>query len=84
MPYALFCDDAKVSRSYPTEADVWKHARESGLVVDVEAKNNTPTPRRILDNDYEIRPCRPEPGENPEQNEREAREARDFQFSFSR
>ena len=35
MPYALFSNDAKLSKAYPTEADVWKHARLSGLVVDV-------------------------------------------------
>ena len=35
MPYALFCNDAKLSKTYPTEADVWKFARLSGLVVDV-------------------------------------------------
>lgn len=49
MPYALFCDDARVSKIYPTQADVWKHARESGLVID------TDTPRHVLDNGYEIR-----------------------------
>jgi hypothetical protein len=81
MPYALFCDDAKVSKTYPSEADVWKHARESGLVIDVESNDHTP--RRILDNGYEVRRCRPEPGENPEQNEREARESRDFQLLTS-
>ena len=69
MPYALFCDDAKLSKSYPTEADVWKLAADSGLVTDVEAKKSAPTPRRILDNDYEIRPCQAEPGECPEKNE---------------
>ncbi|MBC7584374.1 MAG: hypothetical protein H7316_11545, partial [Tardiphaga sp.] len=55
MPYALFSDDAKLSKSYPTEADVWKLAADSGLVTDVEAKTGQPTPRRMLDNDYEIR-----------------------------
>ena len=34
MPYALFSNDAKLSKAYPTEADVWKLARKSGLVVD--------------------------------------------------
>lgn len=81
MPYALFCDDAKVSKTYPTEANVWKHAKESGLVVDVEPKDNTPTPRRVLDVGYEIRECEPDPGENPEKNECEAREQRDFQLA---
>jgi hypothetical protein len=83
MPYALFCDDAKVSKTYPTEANVWKHAKESGLVIDVEPSGGAPTPRRVLDNGYEIRRCTPDPGENPEQNERDAREQRDYQLSHS-
>lgn len=82
MPYALFCDDAKLSKSYPTEADVWKLARDSGLVTDVEAKNAQPTPRRVLDNDYEIRPCEAEPGECPEKNKVDAREEKDFQLEL--
>jgi len=35
MPYALFSQDAKISKAYPTEAEVWKHAARNGLVVDV-------------------------------------------------
>ncbi len=27
MPYALFSHDDKLSKAYPTEADVWRHAR---------------------------------------------------------
>jgi hypothetical protein len=36
MPYALFSNDAKLSKAYPypTEADVWKVASNSGLVVE--------------------------------------------------
>jgi hypothetical protein len=82
MPYALFCDDAKLSKSYPTEADVWKLAGDSGLVTDVESRKSTPTPRRVLDNDYEIRPCQAEPGENPEKNKVDAREEKDFQLEL--
>uniref|UniRef100_Q07QJ2 Uncharacterized protein n=1 Tax=Rhodopseudomonas palustris (strain BisA53) TaxID=316055 RepID=Q07QJ2_RHOP5 len=81
MAYALFSGDDRISKTYPTEASVWKHARESGLVIDVEPQGGAPTPRRILDAGYEIRACRPEPGENPENNEREAREQRDYQLS---
>ena len=77
MPYALFCNDAKLSKAYPTEADVWKHARKSGLVVDVVSENEIPTPRPVLDNDYEIRPCAPDPDEDPARNKAEAeRDAR--------
>jgi hypothetical protein len=57
MPYALFCQDVKISRAYPTEADVWTHASENGLVVDVASTEEQPTPQRELDNEYEIRPC---------------------------
>ena len=50
MPYALFSNDAKLSKAYPTEADVWKHARLSGLLVDVATEDDTPAPRPVLDN----------------------------------
>jgi hypothetical protein len=82
MPYALFCNDAKLSKTYPTEADVWRLARKSGLVVDVASDEGKPTPHPVLDNDYEIRACRPEPHEDPAQNKAEAEreEQRDLQF----
>ncbi len=65
MPYALFCNEAKLSKAYPAEADVWKEARKSGLVVDAVSQGETAAPRPVLENDYEIRPCRPDPDENP-------------------
>ena len=77
MPYALFSNDAKLSKAYPTEADVWQLARRSGLVVDVVSENGTIGPRPVLDNDYEIRPCHPDPQEDPARNKAEAeRDAR--------
>ena len=76
MPYALFSNDAKLSKAYPTEADVWKHARQSGLVVDVMTEEEQPSPRPVLD-DYEIRSCPPDPQEDPARNQAEAeREAK--------
>ena len=72
MPYALFSNDAKLSRAYPTEADVWNHALKSGLVVDVKCGEDQPMPRPVLDNDYEIKPCRPDPQEDPAQNQADA------------
>lgn len=83
MPYALFCNDAKLSKAYPTEAEVWKQARRSGLVVDVASEEEEPMPHPVLDNDYEIRPCRPDPQEDPARNQAEAeREAeREFQLN---
>jgi hypothetical protein len=44
MPYALFCNEAKLSKAYPTEADVWKLARQSGLVVDAVTEPDRPAP----------------------------------------
>jgi len=77
MPYALFCHEAKLSKTYPTEADVWKLAQKSGLVVDVVSEEKNPTPRRVLDNDYEIRSCQPDPHEDPARNKADAeRDAR--------
>jgi len=74
MPYALFSDGAKLSKAYPTEADVRKLARKSGLVVDV-VRDDEPTPQSVLDNDYEIRPCLADPEEDPEQNRADAERA---------
>jgi hypothetical protein len=72
MPYALFCNEARLSLAYRTEADVWKLARQSGLVVDAVSDEEKPRPRPVLDNDYEIRPCRPDSQEDPAKNKAEA------------
>ena len=48
MPYALFCNEAKLSKAYPTEADVWKLARQSGLVVDAVSEEEKSAPRPVL------------------------------------
>jgi hypothetical protein len=83
MPYALFSNDAKLSKTYPTEADVWKYASKSGLVVDVISEGDAPAPRPVLDNDYEIRPCRPDPQEDPAKNQAEAERADEQEFQLS-
>ncbi len=72
MPYALFSNDAKLSKTYPTEADVWKLAQRCGLVVDAVSEAETASPRPVLDNDYEIRSCQPDPYEDPARNKAEA------------
>jgi hypothetical protein len=77
MPYALFCNDAKLSKAYPTEADVWEQARMSGLVVDAVSDEEKPAPRPVLDNGYEIRPCEADPQEDPARKKADAeRDAR--------
>lgn len=84
MPYALFCNDARLSKAYPTEADVWKEARKSGLVVDIASGEEMPAPRPVLENDYEIRPCWPDPHEDPARNKAEAelQALTDLEFSY--
>src|ERR1700761_5521125 len=72
MPYALFSNDTKLSNAYPTEADVWRLARKSGLVVEAVSEDDRPAPRPVLENDYEIRPCRADPQEDPLKNRAEA------------
>jgi hypothetical protein len=72
MPYALFSKDDKLSKAYPTEADVWKHARKSGLVVDAASKAENEAPRPVLENDYEIKPCRADPHADPAKNQADA------------
>jgi hypothetical protein len=81
MPYALFCNEAQLSKAYPTEAAVWKFARQSGLVVDAATEDEKAARRPVLDNDYEIKPCRPDPQDDPAQNEAEAE--RDAQLEFN-
>jgi hypothetical protein len=83
MPYALFCHEARLSKTYPTEADVWKLAQRSGLVVDAISDEDKPAPRPLLDNDYEIRSCQPEPQEDPAQNKAEAEQEAQLEFKLS-
>ena len=33
VPYALFENNTKLSRAFPTEMDVWRYAEDSGLVI---------------------------------------------------
>ncbi|MEH2509100.1 hypothetical protein V1291_000454 [Nitrobacteraceae bacterium AZCC 1564] len=57
MPYALFSNDEKISKAFPTEHEVWIHADEAGLVIDVQSDGNKEQSKRVLDQDYEIKPC---------------------------
>jgi hypothetical protein len=82
MPYALFCNESKLSKAYPTEADVWRHALHSGLVVDAVSDQVKRAPRPVLDNDYEIKPCRPDPQEDPAQNQAEAEREEQLEFQL--
>jgi hypothetical protein len=83
MPYALFSNDAKLSKAYPSEADVWKLASRSGLVVDVVSEEEKAAPRPVLDNDYEIKPCAPDPQEDPAKNQADAEREADLEFQLS-
>jgi len=54
MPYALFENEFRLSRTFPTASDVWRCAEDCGLVID-EANG-----RQRLDESYAIRPCPPD------------------------
>ncbi len=57
MPYALFENDEKMSRAFPTEADVWRRAEEAGLVsTGLEGA-------KTLDEGLVVKPCAPDPDE---------------------
>jgi hypothetical protein len=55
MPYAVFEDDHKLSRAFPTEQEALRKADQAGLVVD-ESKG-----KPVLDSDLAIKPCSPDP-----------------------
>ena len=83
MPYALFSNDAQLSKAYPTELDVWKLARRSGLVVDLMSSDGNDTLRPVLDQDYEIRPCNCEAGEDPARNQADAEREAQLELEFA-
>ena len=62
MPYALFSHAEQVSKAFASKSEVWRHAAESGLVMDVTSGEEDP-PRQILDMDYSIHECAPGPAE---------------------
>jgi len=59
MPYALYSNDFKISKAFATKAEVWQHAAETGLVMDVSSREEDP-PRRILNLGYAIHACTPD------------------------
>ena len=51
MPYALYEEDERLTRSFPTHQAVWEAAERAGLV------EIGPHGEKVLDNNLEIRPC---------------------------
>ena len=56
MPYALFTNGEKISKTFPTREAVWTHADDAGLVIDV-VSDDTKASKRVLDQDYTIKAC---------------------------
>jgi len=54
MAYALFGDDAKLSRTFPTKEEALKRADEAGLVDNTEGKP-------VLEDNLTVKPCPPDP-----------------------
>lgn len=57
MPYALFENDERLTRPFRTEREVWEAAEQADLVV---AGTHG---EKILDNNFEIKPCEATPEE---------------------
>jgi hypothetical protein len=53
VSYALFFQEVQVSEVFPTKAEAWKFAENSGHVALVPAREEDP-PRRILNLNYSI------------------------------
>ena len=51
-------------------------------MIDAVSNEDKPAPPPVLDNDYEIKPCRPDPQEDPVQNQADAE--RDAELEFHR
>ena len=51
MPYALFENEFRLSRTFPTASDVWRCAEDCGLLVD-DGRGE-----QRLDDGYSIKPC---------------------------
>jgi hypothetical protein len=54
MPYAIFKDDEKLSRTFPTMEETLKKADQAGLV---DTANGKP----VLEDNLTIKPCAPDP-----------------------
>jgi hypothetical protein len=63
-----------------SKAYVWKRARKSGLVVDVATEEEKAAPRPVLDNDYEVKSCPPDPQEDPAKNQADAEREQELEF----
>ena len=57
MSYALFEDEEKLTRSFPSRQEVWNAAERAGLVVP------GPNGKMVLEDHFEIKPCEPDPNE---------------------
>jgi hypothetical protein len=57
MPYALYEEGERLTRSFPTHQAAWEAAERAGLV------EIGPDGEKMLDNNLEIRPCEFTPDE---------------------
>lgn len=57
MPYALFENDERLTRPFRTEREVWEAAEQADLIT------LGTHGEKILDNNFEIKPCEATPEE---------------------
>jgi hypothetical protein len=58
MPYAMFEDEERLTRSFATRREAWDAAERAGLV------EIGPDGRKLLDDHLEIRPCIDDPADD--------------------
>jgi hypothetical protein len=54
LPYALFCENVRMSEVFATKAEAWAFAEKSGLVNVIPAHDEDP-PRHVLSLSHSIR-----------------------------
>ncbi|WP_407176128.1 hypothetical protein [Bradyrhizobium sp. STM 3562] len=57
MPYALYEENERLTRSFPTEQEVWAAAERAGLV------ETRPSGEKVLDGNLKIKFCESSPDE---------------------
>ena len=60
---------------HPERSSDWSKCRA--------ADEDRPGPRRVLDNDYEIKPCPADPGEDPAKNKADAERQSRMELQFN-
>ena len=72
MPYALFSNEAKLSKAYPPKPMSGRSPRRAASWSMWCPRRRRSHPAAVLDYDYEIKFCQAEPHEDPARNKADA------------